>query len=247
MGTVVSFDLRGPDDATLAAGLARACAVLHEDDATFSTWDPDSPMSRLRSGHLAPEVAPAVIAEVLGACQEAVALSEGWFDPCRMPGGMDPTGLVKGWSADRAAAALRAAGVEAAMLNAGGDIVVFGRPAPDRPWQVGVRQPSSPERFTCVAALEYPTVALATSGTYERGEHILDPFSGRPATALLSATVTGPQLALADALATGLLAAGPGGLRFVTAAGYEAWVVLPDGTTDATDAFPAVGDPPARR
>lgn len=240
MGTVVSFDLRGPDEETLARGVDRACAVLHEDDAVFSTWDPDSPMSRLRSGRMAPEDAPEVMAEVLDACREALRLSEGWFDPWRMPGGVDPTGLVKGWSADRAATALRAEGVEAAMLNAGGDIVVFGRPVPERPWQVGVREPSSPERFTCVAVLEEPTVALATSGTYERGDHVLDPFSGRPAASLLSATVTGPDLALADALATGLLAAGPAGLRFVDAApGYEAWVVLPDGGTDSTGAFPA--------
>lgn len=240
MGTVVSFDLRGPDAATLSRGLERACAVLHEDDAVFSTWDPDSPMSRLRAGRMAPEEAPAVIEEVLGACREAARMSEGWFDPWRMPGGVDPTGLVKGWSADRAAAALRAEGLEAAMVNAGGDVVVFGRPVPERPWQVGVRQPSSPERFTCVAALEDPTVALATSGSYERGDHVLDPWSGRPAASLLSATVTGPRLALADALATGLLAAGPRGLRFVdAAAGYEAWVVLADGATESTGAFPA--------
>ena len=244
MGTVVSFDLRCRDGATAARALHEACAVLHHDDGVFSTWQPDSPLSRLRRGEISLEEAPPEITEVLAACRRAAVVSSGWFDPWRMPGGVDPTGLVKGWSAERAARALRAAGVAAAMVNAGGDIVVFGRPEADRPWRVGVRHPRDARRFTCVAELDGAFPALATSGTYERGHHVLDPFTGRPADGLVSATVTGPDLAMADALATGALAAGPPGLELVEAeAGYEAWLVTADGGTRATTGFP--GAPPS--
>jgi len=242
MGTVVSFDVRSSDRDAALSGIAQACARLHEDEGIFTTWEPESPMSRVRRGLLTPDDAPPEIGEVLALCREAVVASGGWFDPWRMPGGVDPTGLVKGWSARRAAALLRTAGAEAAMVNAGGDIATFGRPDPDRAWNVGVRDPQRADRLICVAVLEGGNAALATSGTYERGAHVIDPFTGRPAEGLLSATVVGPDLAMADALATGLLAAGEAGLAFVDALpDYEAWVIRPDHRSGASRAFPLAG------
>ena len=80
--------------------------------------------------------------------------------------------------------------------------------------------------------------AVATSGIYERGRHILDPHSGLPARGLLSATVTGPDLALSDALATGLFAAGERGLGSIAALeDYDAFVLGEDGTVLATPGF----------
>ena len=58
MGTVVSFDVRGGG----AAGMADACAILQSADAVFSTWQPDSPMSRIRRNELSVGEAPAEIA-----------------------------------------------------------------------------------------------------------------------------------------------------------------------------------------
>jgi thiamine biosynthesis lipoprotein len=233
MGTVVSFDVRGGT----AAALAEACAILQSADAVFSTWQEDSPMSRMRRNELTLGEAPAEIADVLDLCSEAKRVSGGWFDPWRIPGGVDPTGLVKGWAAQRAAAALRDGGAEAAMVNAAGDIVTFGEPDPGRPWRVGIRDPRSPDRIGCVVAVR--DGAVATSAAYERGHHVVDPFTGAPARACLSATVTGPDLALADALATGLFAAGVEGLELVGAIpGYAALVVEPGGDTHVTDGFP---------
>jgi thiamine biosynthesis lipoprotein len=233
MGTAVSFDVRGgtPD------AVADACAILHGADAVFSTWQPDSPMSRLRRGELSVGDAPAEIAEVLDLCAEAKRLSGGWFDPWSMPGGVDPTGLVKGWAAQRAADTLRKAGAEAAMVNAAGDIVTFGEPEPGRAWRLGIRDPRQPERIGWVVAVR--DGAVATSAAYERGDHVLDPHTRAPARAALSATVTGPDLTIADALATGLLAAGVAGLPLIDALpGYDALVVEPGGGARATDEFP---------
>ena len=78
---------------------------------------------------------------------------------------------------------------------------------------------------------------MATSGSYERGDHIWDVSSDRPAAGVASATVCGPDLALADALATGLVAAGSAGLDAVIGAGYQALLVLDDGKTVGTPEF----------
>jgi thiamine biosynthesis lipoprotein len=158
-----------------------------------------------------------------------------------MPGGVDPTGLVKGWAAQRAADSLREAGVEAAMVNAAGDIVTLGEPEPGRPWHLGIRDPREPDRVAWVVAVR--DGAIATSAAYERGDHVLDPHSGDPARSALSATVTGPDLAFADALATGLFAAGLAGLPLIDALpGYHALLVEPGGETRATDGFPLLSE-----
>jgi thiamine biosynthesis lipoprotein len=233
MGTAVSFDVRGGTP----EALADACAVLHMADAVFSTWEPDSPMTRVRRGELSVGDVPREIAEVLALCAEAKRMSGGWFDPWGMPGGVDPTGLVKGWAAQRAADVLRAAGAEAAMVNAAGDIVTFGEPEPGRAWQLGIRDPREPGRIGWVVVVR--DGAVATSAAYERGDHVLDPHTGAPARAALSATVAGPDLALADALATGLFAAGVAGLPLVDEQpGYEALLVGLGGETHMTAAFP---------
>ena len=238
MGTAVSFDVR---HGTTRA-VADACRILRRADAVFSTWEPDSPMSRLRRGDLSVGDAPGEIAEVLDLCAEAKRLSGGWFDPWGMPGGVDPTGLVKGWAAQQAADTLREAGAKAGMVNAAGDIVTFGEPEPGRPWRLGIRDPRAPDQIGWVVAAR--DGAIATSAAYERGDHVVDPHTGRPARAALSATVTGPDLALADALATGLFAAGVAGLPLIDALpGYDALVVEPGGDARVTHEFPLLSAP----
>ena len=233
MGTAVSFDVRG--NGMTGLGLRRACRTLHRADDVFSTWRDDTPISRLRRGEISVVEAPPEVATVLALCEQAKLLSGGWFDPWAMPGGVDPTGLVKGWAAQRAAERLQAAGASAAIVNAAGDVVTFGEPEPGRPWRVGIRDPFAPERIDCVVEVRG---AVATSAAYERGEHVLDPHTRRPARAALSATVTGPDLALADALATGLLAAGPEGLESIEGVdGYEALLVEVDGRRRTSGGF----------
>ena len=83
------------------------------------------------------------------------------------------------------------------------------------------------------------TAAIATSGTYERGEHIVDPFTRARRTAVASATVTGPDLGLADALATALCAGGAEVLSLLDDVdGYEGLTIGPDGARAASPGFP---------
>jgi thiamine biosynthesis lipoprotein len=250
MGTVFSFtavhgDL--PQDAVRAA-LAAACRVLHRCDALFSTWDPASPVSRFRRGEAALGQMPPEFPEVLRECRVAKEASGGWFDPWAMPGGFDPTGLVKGWATERALAELRTAGLAGALINGGGDVAVFGSPADGQRWRVGIRHPWRADALACVIEVglepaggsgrsppRASTAAVATSGPYERGAHLIDPATGRPASRAASATVTGPSLALADALATGVAVGGDEALAVVAGLdGYAAYLIRPDGSETDT-------------
>jgi thiamine biosynthesis lipoprotein len=245
MGTVVVLDLYADASVTssqLAPTLRAALHELHEADRIFSTYDPSSAMSRIRAGTLALHDAPPIVAEVLDLCYDARELSDGWFDPWSLAGGVDPTGYVKGWAAQRALDQLRAAPVTAAMVNAAGDIASCGTPGDDEPFQVGVVDPYHQGELVAIVDVREPHGALATSATYERGAHLIDPFSHAPEARLASATVSGPDLGLADALATALCVAGEGLLAvFDTLAGYEAFVVGLDHSRQWTKGFALAG------
>jgi FAD:protein FMN transferase len=234
---VVSFDVRpgNADPGEVFLALAEARRRLHRADAVFSTWKEDSPMSRLRRGEIGIGDAPAEMGVVLERCELAKEASGAWFDPWAMPGGVDPTGLVKGWAAMQALDALVDASVEGAMVSAAGDIAVCGEPERARPWRIGIQDPWN--RWGLLGVVEVRG-AVATSGTYERGLHVLDPHTGGPALGAVSATVLGPELDIADALATGLVAGGVAALEHVALLeGYEALVVGPDGSRTATPGF----------
>jgi thiamine biosynthesis lipoprotein len=240
MGTVVSIDVKFAAGAEPLASLAlaSACESLHQADGVFSTWQPDSPISRLRHGRASADDVPQEVLDVLTECRCVRDLSGGWFDPWAMPGGVDPTGYVKGWAAQRVLDVLRNFGALAAMVNAGGDVAAFGRPRPDRPWRLALRDPRTTDTNLGVVPLE--DAALAVSGTYERGDHITDPRTGRAATAgVLSAAVVGPDLGMADALATGLVAGGATAARsFEEIPAYAGWYMLVDGTENRLGDFP---------
>ncbi|WP_235079568.1 FAD:protein FMN transferase [Amycolatopsis orientalis] len=202
MGTQISLHLRGPL-AGVDPVVAAVFADLRKADALFSTYRPDSEVSAIRRRALSPARAHPWVAEVVALCDEARERTEGYFDAW-LPGGFDPSGIVKGWAAECAAARLaRLPGVDY-YLNAGGDIT--GRAAEGPPWRVGVQDPACPHAFLAVVPLR--DGGIATSGSAERGPHILDPHTGDPAGELLALTVTGPTLLWADVFATAAFARG---------------------------------------
>ena len=234
MGTVFSFAVitGALPQAAVRAAVAGACEVLHHCDAVFSTWDETSPVSRFRRGEVTLSQMPPEFHEVLEECRAGKQASDGWFDPWAMPGGFDPTGLVKGWATERALGVLRDAGAPAALINGGGDVAAFGSPGGGQRWRVGIRHPWRPD---ALAGIVETTGAVATSGCYERGPHLIDPRTGQPASQAASATVTGPRLALADALATGVAVGGDEALPAVSRlAGYAAHLIRSDGSETST-------------
>lgn len=236
MGTVVSFALRGGGDHE--AGIHDAVAWLHEVDRRFSTYRADSEVSRFGRGEVADAAMSADLREVLAACDSIRILSGGAFDADR-GGRFDPSAYVKGWSAERVGAILRSHGCEDWSVNAGGDVRVSSAVGSRSPWRIGVQHPFDREALATV--LQAQDLAVATSGRYERGDHIDDPRSGRPATGTASTTVCGPDLGFADAFATAAFVLGEEGPTWVAGLhGYECWTVLDDGRVLATEGFPRV-------
>src|SRR5579864_2439094 len=233
MGTVVSFDV--PDWAGQV--LDRAVQWLHWVDATFSPYRDDSDVSRFGRGSLALADCAPELAEVLAACAEVSALSGGYFTT--RPGGrFDPSGYVKGWAIERAAAMLTAAGSAEHSVNGGGDVQCVGDHGPGQPWRVGITDPLRPGSLALVVTGH--DFAVATSGVAERGPHIINPHTGQPATALASVTVVGTRLAAVDAYATAAFAMGPQARDWVESLdGYEALAIAPDGAAWQTTGFGA--------
>jgi FAD:protein FMN transferase len=217
MGMPVQIDLRDPDvdPSTLDA----AFDWLRVVDETFSTYKPDSEISRLDRGELTISDCRPEVEEVLVRCAQLPEETAGFFS-VRAAGRLDPSGLVKGWAVGRAAELLSAAGARNFAINAGGDIVLRGRSAPQELWRIGIQHPLQPDKLAAVLAGE--DIAIATSGEYERGQHVIDPHTGRPPAGLLSATIVGADLATADAYATATFAMGEGGPAWAAALGdYE--------------------------
>ncbi len=206
MGTAFSVTV----EATLPAGVVDdAFAWLRWVDLTFSTYRPDSEISRIDAGDLTVDRASPEVRQVLARCGELTDLTDGWFTAVGAAG-LDPSGLVKGWSIDVAAMILRMGGAQTFSVNGGGDIVCGGSPGePGRGWRTGVRHPHRVDAVATV--LELCDQAIATSGTYERGAHIWGTGGGGIAREQLrSVSVVGPELGTADALATAVFAEGSG-------------------------------------
>ena len=198
MGTVFTIDIRDPGEWSAAVG--EVVRWLHFVDATFSTYRPGSDVSRIRRGDLRVADAHPLVADVLDRCVQVQRTTGGFFTSLSL-GQVDPTGLVKGWSIERASAILRAVGSANHAVNGGGDMQLAGEPEPNRPWCVGISDPRDGSNVLDVVTGR--DCAVATSGTGERGRHIVDPFTGRPAAGgLASATVVGPRLTEVDAYAT---------------------------------------------
>jgi thiamine biosynthesis lipoprotein len=208
-------------------------------DATFSTYRHDSEISRLNRGELALADADPSVREVLTRCDELHDETRRFFDVrFRGDGSVDPSGFVKGWSIDRAGAILDHAGARNYAINAGGDLILRGDDLPEAGWRVGIQHPQVPQAVAAV--IEASDLAVATTGEYRRGRHVLDPRTGRPPSDVLSVTVAGPELGTADAYATAAFAMGAAGPHWTARLrGYEAMTVLADERVLSTPGFPA--------
>jgi thiamine biosynthesis lipoprotein len=267
MGTVISFDLRDADLAPSRCqeAIDEAVRWLHWVDATFSTYRADSTVARLARNELGVTEAEPEVRRVLQRCAELSRSTEGYFDAWSWGETLDPSGYVKGWAVEEASAILARAGSHHHCVGAGGDLRTRGCPGPDRQWQVGIAHPLVPGALT--ALLIVGEAAVATSGTSERGYHVIDPHTGEPATSLASVTIVQrgslaaasgsadtdrlvpdqhvlPDLGTVDALATAGLARGIGAPAWLgQLAGYEALVIDALGNQWTTAGFDALRVP----
>jgi len=239
MGTAISIDLRDVDlDAAL---IEIGFEWLRQVDTRFSPYQAASDISRLGRGELILDECHADVAEVLSLCEDLRRETVGVFNAwnCRADGRLDPSAVVKGWAVERAAGLLEEAGARNFCINAGGDIVARGKPEPGRDWRIGIRHPR--DASALAAVMEVTDIAVATSGNYERGDHIIDARTGMPNADLLSLTVAGPSLTLADAYATVGFAMGYAGVAWVAGRPrYSPYAVTREGRVQYADPFAAL-------
>ena len=242
-GTAIGVDVRDGIDPGVVDDVYRWFERI---DDLFSTWRDDTEISRLARGEIGVHDASAEVRIVLQLCEQIRRESDGAFDitvgaRAKVPpraglSPLDPSGLVKGWAVERAAELLAAAGATNFCINAGGDVLVRGRPDETSAWRVGIQHPWEHDKVAAVVgAID---LAVATSGRYERGDHVLDPRTGLPARGLASVTVIGSDLALADAYSTAAVALGENGMAWLaTRRGVDAMGVTDDRTVIVTPGF----------
>jgi thiamine biosynthesis lipoprotein len=237
MGMPVVVDVR--DDEVDENVLEQMFDCLRSADATFSTYKEDSEISRMNRHELAVAAAHPDVREVLDRCEALRIETDGYFDMrAATAEAIDPSGLVKGWAVDRAASILDEAGIQNYALNVAGDMRLRGRAVPDPCWSVGIQHPL--ESGSIAAVVEANDLAVATSGAYARGDHVIDPHTRRPPVGVLSVTITGPELATADAYATAAFAMGEAGIHWTARLhGYEAMTILADERVLSTPGFPS--------
>ena len=225
-GTKLFLDCEGADFDSVFAEITSFVNLV---DDLFSTYKPDSVVSQLRSGRRQIGDAPADVIEVANLCAIAKDLTDGAFDPWAVPGGFDPSGYVKGWAADKCADIAQEHGAQHVQINFAGDLALrggFNDGGVIKPWSIGISNPDNTQEV--VKVVEIFDGSIATSGDYERGAHIHDPYTGMIAIGARSASVIGPDAGLCDALATALMVAGKDGAKWFglpELSSYSAWVV----------------------
>ena len=182
-------------------------------------------------------VISAAMQEVLELAKKTKQETHGYFDIQKPDGSIDPSGIVKGWAIKNAADLLRERGVKNFFIDAGGDIQTSGINADGKEWSVGIRNPFNKSEIVKVI---YPRGrGVATSGSYERGNHIYNPLAPEQTLSeIVSITVIGPNVLEADRFATAAFAMGPKGIEFIeTLVGFEAYSIDKNGIATMTSNF----------
>lgn len=123
-------------------------------------------------------------------------------------------GIGKGYAADRARQLLKTRGVTSGIINASGDLAVWGCQPDGRPWTIGVVHPDASDQP--FSYMQLSDMAVATSGNYEKFifiggkkySHTIDPRTGLPVTGIKSVTIITPYAEIADAMATPVMIMG---------------------------------------
>ena len=183
-------------------------------DERFSTHKTGSELSQINRGELLEHEYSVEMKEVFLLAEKTKQETRGYFDICTPEGYLDPSGIVKGLAILRAAELLIQAGSINFYIEAGGDIQTHGHNSWGKPWRVGIKDPF--DRAHIVKIITPYGFGVATSGTYERGQHIYDPINKtRSVSDIISMTVVGSNVYEADRFATAAFAMGSRGIAFI--------------------------------
>ncbi len=196
--------------------------LLKDIDSQFSPYKPESELSKYRKGVLNQNELSAEMLSVQEACAQYELITDGYFS-AYYDGTFEPSGYVKAWAMQKAANLLNSKGFVTFLINVGGDILA--RSDGHKTWKIALQNPTDKDKITGV--INVKNGAIATSGLYQRGSHIVNPHTKRPAIQLLSVTVYGQNIISADIFATTCVAMGKNkALDFMEKQpGYEALVI----------------------
>ena len=205
-------------------------------DETFSPYKHESELMQINRGELTESEWSDDMKTIFALAHEAKQKTDGYFDIQKPDGSFDPSGIVKGWAIENAAAIIASAGFKNFYVDAGGDIQTSGVNEQGKPWSVGIKNPWNEHEIVKAIAADH--AAIATSGTYIRGLHIYNPKTGAPADDIVSITVVGDHICDVDLIATAAFAMGRDGIRFVEQIpGFEGYAIDKHGTAIMTSGF----------
>ncbi len=241
MGMPITVEVA--DAAATRATLDDIFSFFDSVDARFSTYKPDSEISRVNLGELPENERSTAMREIIALGEKTKAETDGYFDMRTPAGTLDPSGIVKGWAILKAAERLAEGGHVNFYVDAGGDVASQGLSEQGTPWSIGIRNPFKREEIVKVI---YPRGrGVATSGSYIRGAHIYNPHA--PETTIedpLSLSVVGPDVLEADRYATAAFAMGTNGIAFIERLpDFEGYAISPAGVATMTSGFAALTTP----
>jgi len=181
-------------------------------DSQFSMFRETSEVSKFNAGVLGESDLSDDLRQIRTWCERTREETNGFFNAQR-DGRFDPTGLVKGWAIYQAAHKLLEVGYEHFAVEAGGDIQSIGSNAEGKPWTIGIRNPLVTSEIVKVIAPG--DRGVATSGSYFRGDHVVDPVQGASLNDIVSVTVIASNVFHADRFATACFAMGRSGIDFL--------------------------------
>lgn len=242
MGLPISIDVPAADDPVVFKPVFQRLVQI---DERFSPFKATSEVSLLAAStskrtflldkrNVLPKGLSEEMKRVVKACLEAERWTDGYFSAWAA-GAFDPSGYVKGWAIAEAGKIIEKQGFKTYCIGAGGDVLAASDGA--KTWHIGIQDPCHKSKM--LNKLSISNGAVATSGNYARGAHIINPKTRQPADELLSITVTGPDIIQADVLATAGFAMGPKAFDFMrTQSGYQALIIDRNGRLLSTPGFP---------
>jgi len=209
MGTVVTVVSTVPISASTAEAVIGAFAGL---DERFSLYRHDSEASAIGRDRSLIRTASEPYRDMYWDAVAWLSATGGAFTPHRPDGVVDLSGVVKARAIATAGDILVSEGHLDWCLNAGGDVLVSGVQASGKPWTVGIVDPDDRGRLWTQIETHPGRMAVATSGTQERGEHVWRMASE---TRFAQVTVAAADIETADVLATAILGGGITTLQLV--------------------------------
>jgi thiamine biosynthesis lipoprotein len=222
MGMPISIDIPKYDEEKI---FNAAFDRLRQLDERFSPYKENSELVKYQRGELNEKNLSAEFKKIMQDCKKANRMTDGYFS-AYFAGKFDPTGYVKGWAINEAGKIIEKAGFKTYCIGAGGDVMA--RSDGEKAWSIGIQDPFNKDKI--LNKLSINNGAVATSGNYERGKHIINPKTGEIADDVLSVSVAGPDIIKADVLATAIFAEGlPGLVIAEKTESYEALLVDKNG------------------